>query len=143
MVEELKPEDLDRVAAMEVGAYLINFYSKSCGPCSTMKPVLESFAVHNPGTRVYRIDATKAPELAQTFGVRGVPATFFCEGREVIHSTTGVTSEFELQRVLNAWDNPIFRETGELPPAAKKTDYLFVGVIAFLALAFIAALIII
>ncbi|MCK5882176.1 MAG: thioredoxin family protein [Bacteriovoracaceae bacterium] len=143
MVEELKPEELDRVAAMEVGAYIINFYSKSCAPCNTMKPVLESFSAHNPGTRVYRIDASKSPELSQTFGVRGVPATFFCEGREVIHSTTGVTSEFELQRVISAWDNPTFRETGELPPVTKKTDFLFVGVIAIVAVIFIGALLLI
>ncbi len=143
MIEELKANDLDRVAAMEVGAYLINFYSKTCGPCATMKPVLESFARHNPNTRIYRINATENPELAQQFGVRGVPAMFFCEGREVIYSTAGVTSEFELQRVLNAWDDPAFRESGELPPAIKKPDYLFTGIVVALILIFITTILLI
>lgn len=141
MLTEIEAHDLDRIAAMEVGAYIVNFYSKSCGPCLTMKPVLESLGKHNPDTRIYRIDATKNSELASRFGVRGVPATFFCEGREVIYSVVGVTPEFEMQRVLNSWDNPIFRETGELPPVNKRPDYLYTVIIAVIVLVFVGLLI--
>ena len=136
-MEELDQQSLDRVAAMEVAPYILDFFSKSCGPCATMKVVLQSFKTHNPQIGVYTVDVEKNGEIAQLFGVRGVPTLAFCQGREVLYTKVGVTSEMELLHIYQSLQSSYFQETGEVPPLKMQRDMLFAALVTSLLLIFI------
>lgn len=135
-MEELDKSGLDRVAEMENGPYLLDFFSTTCGPCATMKTVLRSFKAHNPNIGVYTIDVEKNGELAALFGVRGVPTLAFCQGREVLYSKVGVTSEMELLHIYQSLNSGYFQETGEIPPIKIQRDMLFAALITVIILVF-------
>src|SRR5687767_2049293 len=64
---------------------LYDFTAKWCGPCRTMKPVLELLEREYAGrVRVVAIDVDDEPVVAQRYNVRSMP-TFVLEreGREV------------------------------------------------------------
>jgi thioredoxin 1 len=56
-----------------------------CGPCKTIKPVLESLAEDRKETLlVYDMDIDDSPEASQSFHIMGVPTVIlFSNGREV------------------------------------------------------------
>lgn len=67
------------------GVVLVDFTAKWCGPCRTMKPILENLATEYVGrVRIAEVDVDDDPVIAQQFSVRSMP-TFVVlrDGREV------------------------------------------------------------
>ena len=63
--------DLFRNSSLPV---LADFYSTTCAPCLVMHPILERLARRRAGgLTVVRINVERYPELAQGFGIQGVP----------------------------------------------------------------------
>ena len=57
---------------------LIDFYADWCGPCRTAAPILEEIAREFEGKIViYKIDTQVEQELAQIFGISGIPAFLY------------------------------------------------------------------
>ena len=58
---------------------LIDFYADWCGPCRLTAPILEDLAKEYAGKiYIYKIDVQREPELANVFGVQGIPAFLYC-----------------------------------------------------------------
>ncbi len=142
MMKEMNRENFDQIAQEETGPFIINFYSTTCGPCSTMKPVITKFAEENSDINVYRLNSSENQELCSHFGIQGVPTTLFCENREILFSFVGVTPLRDLQFVRDNLDDPHFRETGEFiqPPTSQKKSWYFPFAIAVLAIFYFCAL---
>lgn len=124
----LTAENLDRVAKKEKMPFLIKFTSKTCAPCKTMAPILETFHRENPKTSIYEVDTDSSYELAGHFDIRSVPTTLVCEGREILYQFTGVTPKGDLEYVINNINDPYFREHGEFKVKASKDIWLWAGV---------------
>jgi thioredoxin 1 len=64
---------------------LVDFYSDSCPPCRKLAPTIETIATQYEGRAVVsKVDVTKFPQLAERYGIQGIPAVlFFKEGKEV------------------------------------------------------------
>jgi thioredoxin 1 len=136
-MKNLTAENFEQVVSSERGLFVIQFYSDTCMPCKTMEPVIEALNEKNPSVNVYRVNTMADPELAQHFGVMGVPNIVFCEDREVLYRFTGVTPLADMQYVIENKDDPHFRQTGEFKTAEKKPDLIFAGVIVGLILIFL------
>lgn len=53
---------------------LVDFYSPTCAPCNMMFPVVENLAARRAGEiSVIKINVDQNQQLAEAFGVRGVP----------------------------------------------------------------------
>ncbi|MCF8059272.1 MAG: thioredoxin family protein [Bacteriovoracaceae bacterium] len=124
-MKKLNVENFEEVVTNEKGFFIIKFSSPTCGPCKTMNPVFEALSNNNPDLNIYEIDTMESPELADHFGVRGVPYITFCENREVIYSFTGTTPLGNLQYVINNINDPYFREHGEFHKERPKTSPWF------------------
>jgi len=66
------------------GTVLLDFYADWCAPCRMIGPVLEQIAEENPEIKVVKVNVDENAELANNFGVKGIPALFVLkEGKTV------------------------------------------------------------
>ncbi len=134
----LTSENFEEVANSEPGLFIIKFFSNTCGPCKTMDPVIKLLEEKNPNINFYNVDTTASPELAEHFGIRGVPTIIYCENREVLYQFTGLTPQVDLQYVIDNINDQHFRETGDFKLPEKKPDWIFVGVISLIVITFLS-----
>ena len=63
---------------------LADFNAEWCGPCRSMKPMLEELAETNPGYKIVSIDIDAEDELAEDYEVSSIPCLVaFRDGEEV------------------------------------------------------------
>lgn len=63
---------------------LVEFYADWCGPCKSVGPSVEKLAVELEGrAKVIRFNVDQHPDLAQKYGVQGIPCFIaFKNGQE-------------------------------------------------------------
>jgi len=74
---ELTTQNFDEVIA-KPGYLIIDFWAAWCGPCKVMKPVFEALSADPEMEKVQfaSVDVDAFPDMADTFGVTGIPAFF-------------------------------------------------------------------
>lgn len=80
---------------------LIDFYADWCAPCRITAPILEELAKEYAGKiTIYKVDIQREKELAQVFGITGIPAFLYCplEGNPSI--TSGIARTVEETKQL-------------------------------------------
>jgi thioredoxin len=83
---------------------LIDFYADWCAPCKITAPILEDLAEEYAGKiNIYKIDIQREQELAQVFGITGIPAFLYCplKGNPSITSGIARTTEETRQLFIN------------------------------------------
>jgi putative thioredoxin len=79
---------------------LVDFYATWCGPCQMLKPVLEKLCAEFDFT-LAKVDIDANPELAQRYGVSGVPDVRVVIGGEVQPGFVGMKEEREIRDLLH------------------------------------------
>lgn len=75
---------------------IIDFYADWCGPCRIASPILEEIATEYKGKiNVYKVNIDKERELAQIFGISGIPAFLYCPMEGKPSMTSGVAKDKE------------------------------------------------
>lgn len=66
------------------GSYLLEFYSKTCGPCKMLAFVLKDIEKNMPDLKIYQVEFNENQELKEKCGVKGFPTLLFMrDGAEV------------------------------------------------------------
>ncbi len=78
---------------------LVDFYATWCGPCKMLKPILEKL-VQEYDFILAKVDVDRSPDLAQTYGIEGVPDVRVVTQGEVKPGFVGVLSEPKLRNFL-------------------------------------------
>ena len=66
---------------------LADFNATWCGPCRSMKPMLDELAEENKGYKIVSIDIDENDELAEDYDVTSIPClVVFKDGEEVNRS---------------------------------------------------------
>lgn len=69
MLYEITKENFEEV--IKDKTIVVDFFGSWCGPCKFIKPLIDKLAkIYDFGT----VDIDKEPEIAQKFGIRGVPS---------------------------------------------------------------------
>lgn len=82
MITEITEQEYESLNQSE--PKLIEFYSKTCGPCKMLSFVLKDISKQKPEFPIYIIDFDENRELKERLGVKGFPTMlFFKDGQEV------------------------------------------------------------
>ena len=78
---------------------LLDFYADWCGPCQMLKPILEEFEKAHPELKITRVNIDEEEELAEKYGVSGIPCLVFLKDGEEVAREVGVMPLKKLEKV--------------------------------------------
>lgn len=88
MIKEINQKEfneMDRTKPM-----LVEFYSKTCGPCKMLSFVLKDIDKNMPDFPIYQIDFDENIELKESLGVKGFPTMLFYKNGEEVERMEGL-----------------------------------------------------
>jgi thioredoxin-like negative regulator of GroEL len=82
---------------------LLEFSTESCPACRMVEPVLDRLADEYDGRVLFaHVDAGEQPELAEAFGVQGVPAFAVIRDRSIVDAFVGAQPPAAIRNRLDA-----------------------------------------
>jgi thioredoxin 1 len=69
---------------------LVDFWAEWCGPCRMVSPILDEIAAeYGEKLEVVKVNVDNEPQLAQQYGITGIPALQVFHGGAVVKSMVG------------------------------------------------------
>ena len=88
---ELTDENMDGYVKSEKLPVLVDFYSPTCGPCTTLAPVLRKLTkTFYRKAVIATVDTSKNPGCAAFYKIKGVPTLIFFKNGKVVDQITGL-----------------------------------------------------
>jgi len=96
---EFKGNEKDFVNEVSQGTVLVDFYADWCGPCRMLAPVLDEVAEEKKDLKIIKVNVDANPQLAQDYGVLGVPYLILFKNGDPVAQTSG----FRPKEALLEW----------------------------------------
>jgi thioredoxin 1 len=83
---------------------LVDFFAEWCGPCKTLKPILEDVKTEmGQKANVIKVDVDRNPVAAQNFQIRGVPTLIIFKNGKPVWRQSGVLPKNEIVKILKSF----------------------------------------
>ncbi len=82
---------------------LVDLCAEWCGPCKALSPILDEIATELSGkATVMKVNVDEAGDLAQKYGIRGIPTLIFFKNGEVKSTLVGNQPKQEIVKNINS-----------------------------------------
>lgn len=99
MIKELVKEEFDQDLA--VGSVLVDFYSKTCGPCKMLAFILEDIQKEfGEDVEIIKVDFEETPDLVERFNVEGYPTLIMFKDGEEVSRKAGLQQKPVIQNMI-------------------------------------------
>lgn len=98
MIQELDTQTYDQLD--KSGPMLVEFYSKTCGPCKMLAYVLRDIDKTMPDFKIYTIDYDENQELKERLGVKGFPTMLLMKDGQEISRLAGLKQKPQITKAI-------------------------------------------
>ncbi len=92
----------DVIEASKQQLVMVDFWADWCGPCKSLRPILENLVNQYQGkVKLVKIDTEAHQELAAQFGIRSLPTVFFFKEGKPVDQFMGVQPEAAIRQMID------------------------------------------
>jgi len=100
---EFDDATFDKAVLAAEGLVLVDFWGEQCVSCKQLRKVLNQLSTEiPPNVRIGAVNATANPDLAERYGIRGVPALLFFKNGEIVDMRSGVDRRQVLKKLVES-----------------------------------------
>ncbi len=74
------------------GVVLVDFFTKTCGPCKMLAVVLEELDDEFPFLNIVKVDCEDCPKTSDRFGIEGIPDLYYYKDGEMLFHEPGAVN---------------------------------------------------